>query len=280
MRFTFLIITFALIFIGCDRRKPPETVNPDLVYDTIPLYEENTSFAPYDFEKFKPVLEQSRLQIFKDSGQSSDTNNTTIDYGAFDGVKFPQFYVDTQKNLHFVISKKANTYKTRSELREGPNSWSTADTEGHFWVATLKCLKPKVGISSYTWMQIHGTKDTYNYPILRLFWERNRTGLYDHLWAVIIMSDPNSPKIYAYADLGARPSGFFTAEVHIRNNIMDILINHKLKDTINVTYWEDVQNYYKAGVYINRYGDGGTVSAIFKELHFYDDASKVVSVHH
>jgi len=86
MRFTFLIITFALIFIGCDRRKPPETVNPDLVYDTIPLYEENTSFAPYDFEKFKPVLEQSRLQIFKDSGQSSTVNSTICFHGIFTNI--------------------------------------------------------------------------------------------------------------------------------------------------------------------------------------------------
>ena len=280
MKFSLLAFVFIIFISACNLRKPPKTLDPDLVYDAIPLYENNTSFPPYDFDKFKPVIDQSKLQIFKDDGLSSDTNNTTVDYGEFDGKKFPEFYVDTQENLHFEIDKKANTYKTRSELREGPNSWSTSDTEGHYWVATLKCLKPKVGITSYTWMQIHGTNDSYNYPLLRLFWVRDREGVYDHIWAIIIITGSDADRIYDYIDLGARPSNFFSAEVHVKNNILDILIDHQLKATRNVTYWQDVQNYFKAGVYIDRYGDGGAVSAIFKELHFYDQSSDVVSVHH
>lgn len=269
--YTLLLILLVVLFGGCNLRKPPKELDPDLVYDTIPLYDANNSFAPYDDDKFKPVLNASKLQIYHDD---------VVDYGDFSGKKFPQFYADKDKNLHFEIDKKANTLKVRSELREGPNSWSTADTEGHFWVATLRCLKPKVGITSYTWMQVHGTTDTYNYPILRLLWIRNKGNVYDHIWAIIIVSDPNTPNIYEYVDLGKRPNGFFTAEVHFKNNILDILINRNLKATRNVTYWEDVQNYFKAGVYINRYSDGGSVSAIFKELHFYDDSSQVVSAHH
>lgn len=255
-------------------------IDPDLIYDSIPVYDANNSYAPYDYDKFKPVLDKSRLQIYKDKPHTPDTNDTTIEPGDFDGKKFPQFYADAEENLHFTITKKINTYKVRSELKEQLDTWSTADTEGHYWVATLKCLKPKPGVNSYTWMQIHGTNDTYNYPILRLFWERNRQGKYDHLWAVVIISDPNTPNTYEYTDLGVRPSDYFTAEVHIRNNIMDIIINRTPIRSINVTYWKDVQNYFKAGVYINRYGDGGTVSVIFQELHFYDQSSDIVSVHH
>ena len=271
MKFTLMTLLFVILFSGCNLRKPPETLDPDLVYDEIPLYEDNTSFPPYNYTQFQPVLDQSKLQIYHDD---------VVDYGDFAGKKFPQFYVDTNQDLHFVIDKAADTLKVRSELREGPNSWSTADTEGHFWVGTLRCLKPKVGITSYTWMQVHGTSDTYNYPILRLLWIRDRDDVYDHIWAIVIVSDPDTPKIYEYIDLGARPDGLFTAEVHIKNNIMDILIDHDLKSTINVTYWEDVQNYFKAGVYIDRYSDGGEVSAIFQDLHFYDDSSKVVLAHH
>ena len=271
MKFSLLALLFLILFSGCNIRKPTDTLDPDLVYDEIPLYEDNRSFVPYDYTQFQPVLDQSKLQIRYDD---------VVNYGDFADKKFPQFYVDKDENLHFVIDKAADSAKVRSELREGPNGWSTADTEGHFWVATLKCLKPKAGITSYTWMQVHGTSDTYNYPLLRLFWIRDRDGIYDHIWAIIIVSNPDTPKIYEYRDLGARPTYFFNAEVHIKNNIMDILIDHKLKTTINVTYWEDVQNYFKAGVYIDRYSDGGAVSAIFKELHFYDDSSKVVSVHH
>ena len=275
------MLIFIILVSGCNRRHPPQNIDPDLVYDTIPLYDKNNSFAPYEFDKFKAVLDQTKLQIYTDQGGTPDSNNTTVKSGEFEGKKFKEFYADKQGNLHFTISKDKDTYKVRSELKEDPVTWSTADTEGHYWVATLKCLKPKPGINSYTWMQIHGTQDTYNYPILRLFWERDRRKtIYDHLWAVIIVSDPDTPKIYEYVDLGARPNDYFTAEVHIKNNIMDIIINRQVKRSINVTYWQDVQNYYKAGVYINRYGDGGTVSAIFKELHFYDQSSDVVSVHH
>ena len=280
MKFSLLLLIFIILVSACNRKHPPQTVDPDLVYDSIPVYDANSSFAPYAYDKFKSVLDQSRLQIYKDKGDTADSNNTTVEPGEFTDKKFPQFYADAEENLHFTITKMANTYKVRSELKEQPATWSTADTEGHYWVATLKCLKPKVGINSYTWMQIHGTPDGFNYPLLRLFWERNRQNIYDHLWAVIIVSDPETPKIYSYIDLGARPSGYFTAEVHIKNNIMDIILNRSLKRSINVTYWQDEQNYFKAGVYINRYGDGGTVSAIFKELHFYDQSSDVVSVHH
>jgi hypothetical protein len=272
MRLLFLALSITILFAGCNLRKPPTELDPDLVYDTIPLYDANKSSAPYDFPKFQAVLDGSKLQIGYDE--------TVVDYGDFDGKKFPQFYADSDENLHFVISKEAEKQKVRSELHEGPNSWSTADTEGHFWVATLKCLKPKPGITSYTWMQIHGTNDTYNYPLLRLFWVRQRESIYDHIWAIIMVSDPDSEKIYEYRDLGERPKDFFTAEVHIKNNIMDILINRQLKTTVNVGYWEDVQNYFKAGVYIDRTLDGGAVSAIFSDLHFYDDSSKVVLVHH
>ncbi|MEA3522267.1 MAG: polysaccharide lyase family 7 protein, partial [Campylobacterota bacterium] len=268
------IMVLTLFFSGCDFHKPPEEVDLDLIYDEIPPYSEATSFAPYDYDTFRPVIDRSKLQLYYDG--------VAIDYGGFDNYKSSNFYVDSDENLHFTIDKVPETYKTRAELREGPDlySWSTADLEGHYWVATLRCLKPAKGVSSYTWMQIHGTSDTYNYPIIRLLWEREKNDAYDHLWAVTILSDPYSNNIYEYTDLGPRPDGFFSAEVHVRNNIMDILINHTLIKTYNVTYWQEIQNYYKAGVYINRFGDGGEVSAIFKSLNFFDDPSNIVAAHH
>jgi len=268
------ITLLLFLFSGCDFHQPPTKVDQDLIYDKTPLYNDETSFPPYDYEKFQFLIDRSRLQLYKDG--------TTIDYGEFNAYKSPNFYVDSDENLHFTIDKSPETYKVRAELREGPDSiaWSTSDSEGHFWVARLKCFKPAVGISSYTWMQIHGTHTTYNYPILRLFWERMRDKKYDHLWAIVILSDPYSNNIYEYIDLGVRSDNFFTAEVHVKDNIMDILINHKLIKTYNVTYWENVQNYFKAGVYINRFGDGGEVTAVFKSLDFFDDASKIVPTHH
>lgn len=267
-----LVLLTLLIFVisGCNKKSPPAEVNPDIVYNQIPAYDSQKALAPYSFSQYQSVLDKSKLQIYYDD---------VVAAGDYVGKFFPQFYADDEGKLHFVIDKDPDTYKTRSELRE-ITEWSMFDPNGHFWVGTLKCLKPKVGVNSYTWMQIHGTNDTYNYPILRLFWERKRDGKYDHIWAVIIVSDPYTPSVYEYVDLGARPSDYFTAEVHIHNNIMDIIIDRKVYRSINIGYWQNVQNYFKAGVYINRYQDGGTVSAIFKQLHFYDDDTNIVSVHH
>ena len=272
----YFLILILLFIYGCDYHKPPKEVNLDTLFDEIPVYVESEAVAPYNVEKFQSVIDRCKLQLYREG--------TGIDYDGFTNYKSPQFYIDNEENLIFAIDKESDTYKTRSELREGPeeNEWYVDDTEGHYWIATLQVLKPAVGIESFTWMQVHGTNDTFNYPIIRLFWERNREGQYDHLWAVVIISDAYDAKVYEYTDLGARPKGFFRAEVHFKNNLMDIIIDHKLIKTYNVTYWQGVRNYFKAGVYINRYGDGGEVSARFSELHFYDyqDPVNVVSAHH
>jgi len=265
-----LLSLFSLFFIGCDVRQPPQKVDADLIYDKIAEYNETTSNYPYDYEKFQSVLDQSKLQY---------PNDDLISQGEFATYKAANFYADTDENMNFVTQKESDTYKTRSELRE-VNEWSTSNVDGNYWVATLRCLKPKVGITSYTWMQVHGTSDSYNYPLLRLLWARSYKGVYDHLWAVIIVSDPNSPFIYEWVDMGQRREGFFDVEVHIKENIMTILLNRNIVTTRNVTYWEDVSNYFKAGTYIDRYGDGGEASTIFSQLHFYDNPDDVVSPHH
>jgi hypothetical protein len=276
MKQLFLLLVVLFFTFGCDYHKPPKEIDLDSIFDPTPVYNESEAKAPNDVEKFQDVLKRCKLQLYREG--------ISVDYDAFEDYKSPQFYVDSEENLVFSIDKEANTYKTRSELREGPeeNEWYVDDSTGHFWIANLQVLKPDVGVDSFTWMQVHGTTDTFNYPIIRLFWERQRNGEYDHLWSVVIISDAYDSQVYEYTDLGARPEGFFRAEVHFKNNIMDIIINHNLIKTYNVTYWQGVKNYFKAGVYINRYGDGGAVTARFSELHFYDyqDPVNVVSPHH
>ncbi len=256
----FLTIIFFLFGCGLDLNKPPAKKDLDSIYDKIAVYDESKTHSFYDDGRFLNLIEHSKLQLFLD--------DTSTEYTELINFKSPQFYVDEEDNLNFTIYKEFNSSKVRSEIKEWPKSleWSTADKDKHSWIATLKCLKPKVGISSYTWMQIHGNFETYNYPILRLIWERNKSGVYNHIWAMIILSNPHEDRVYEYVDLGEKPEGFFTAEVDVQDNIMKIIINNKLIKTYNVTYWQDVQNYYKAGVYIDRFGDGGEASVIFKDL--------------
>jgi len=277
MKQLILILFITLFTLGCDFKQPPVLTDPDLEYDETPVYIEENANAPYDYEKFQAVLDISKLQ-YPDPLQ--------VDYGNFAGFKAANFYADSNASLYFTTQKEVNEYKTRSELREG-RAWTTASQTGNYWVASLKCLKPAPGVSAYTWMQVHGPNEPqiHNYPLIRLQWIREyrdeqQVLQYDHIWATVIVSEPGEMLIYKNIDLGPRPDNFFRAEVYFKNNIMDVIINGKVLYTSNVSYWEEVENYFKAGVYINRVGDGGEATTIFSELYFYDQEDDVFYPHH
>jgi len=271
--FIFLIST--LFIVGCDFRKPPDedtakqidkVANQNLIYDETPIYDEDTSKYPNDIDKFKDVLSRSKYQ-YPDS-------NTTVEYDQFDGYKTKNFYVDANDDFYFILKKEKDSTKVRDELRQGPESgeWVSSDSDGNFWVSTIRCFKPKVGVSTYTWMQIHGTIDTFNYPLLRLLWVRSRHDIYDHLWAIVITSNPDDERVYDWVDLGKRPDDFFDASVYVKENTMKIKINGEVIKRYEVDYWEDVTNYFKAGIYLNIYKDEGEGTIAYRELHFLDEA--------
>jgi hypothetical protein len=89
---------------------------------------------------------------------------TAVKEGEFEGFKSDFFYCDSSY-IHFRIKKDLKIHKIRSELRQ-MEEWSSGDMLGRYWFAKLKGLKPKIGVDSYTWMQIHGTTGSYNFPIL------------------------------------------------------------------------------------------------------------------
>lgn len=271
----YILVLLSIMFTGCDLKQPPAEIDPDLIYDATPVYSEETSDYPYDHPRYQAVLDGSKLQYPND--------DFTYEYEELYDYKSEGFFADQDGYLYFTSSKEPDTYKTRSELRQR-DEWRTDDPDGNYWLASLKCLKPQVGISSYTWMQIHGTNESYNYPILRLLWERQRSGLYDHLWAVVIVNDPLPNEIfqYSYYDLGPRTDEFFSAEVHMVDNRMYVMIDRDVKVAISIEYWQEVINYFKAGIYLNRFADGGEATVIFDKLEFLDyaDPNKVVPPFH
>ena len=262
-----LFILGTLFIVACDLRQPPDedAIDRDAIYDETPIYNEETSQYPNDIEKFNDLLTNSKYQ-FPDS-------STTVEYDQFDGYKTENFYVNEDDDFFFVVKKQADSEKIRNELREGPESreWNTTDSDGNFWVSTLKCYKPKVGVSTYTWMQVHGTNDTFDYPLIRLLWVRSRHSIYDHIWAIVIISSPDADeRVYEWLDLGERPTSFFDAAVYIQDNIMKVKIHNKVIKEYDVSYWENVTNYFKAGIYLNAYEDGGEGVVAFRELRFLD----------
>jgi len=271
-----------LLLWACDRKTQGVEPNLDLIYDETPIYSELNTTYPYNFDTFRAVLNQSNYQY---------THGTPIaHHGKFENYKSPTFYATENGDLYFTVSKNINEVKVRSELRQvyqepisreynTSNGWKTSDSNGNFWISDVRCFKPNL-LQSYTWMQVHGIDGgsvtlnsgevvkSYNYPLIRLTWNRYQYGIYDHIWAVIIANYPRSPKVYEWIDLGPRPDDFFNAEVHIQDNLMKIIINHVLVYIRDMTYWEEEPNYFKAGVYINRYQDGGTAVVAYRNLRF------------
>jgi len=270
------------LLLGCDRRTQNIDPNLDLIYDKIPIYTELNTSCPYTFKKFQAVLNQSNYQY--------SHVETIVHHGEFKNYKSPMLYATENGDMYFTVSKNIDEVKSRSELRQvyknpiskeynTSNGWKTSDKNGNFWISDVRCFKPKL-LQSYTWMQVHGLAGgniilksgellkSYDYPFLRLTWKRYKDGVYDHIWAVVITSYPRNPKVYEWIDLGPRPDDFFNAEVHVQENILKIIINHIVIYTRDMTYWEEEPNYFKAGVYINRYKDGGTAIVAFRNLRF------------
>jgi hypothetical protein len=231
--------------------------DPNGGYDKIPVYDPDSAQAPYDIEKFRSILDHCNLQ--------DNEGETVVRAGAFAGYLSSHFFA-YDDILCLLADKKSSQQKVRTELREWPGGWQCDDQAVYIWQARLRVLKPKEGVDSYTYMQIHGTKDTFDYPLLRIMWVRSRQGVKDHLWAIRIVSMPYMEKKYEWLDLGKRPDGFFDLRVETGENRLDIYIEDKLFKSYDVTYWSGVRNYFKAGVYINRHDDSGKAAILFERL--------------
>ena len=154
--FKFILVTFLLV--ACDMKQPPEELNQDLIYDEVADFKELNTTAPYSHEKFKAILNQSNYQY--------PHSVTIINHEQYNDFKSEAFYVNEEGDWVFSLKKDFNTIKERSELRQvykdqktGKYSiyagWKTSDKKGNFWIAELRCYKPKI-TQSYTWMQVHG----------------------------------------------------------------------------------------------------------------------------
>ncbi len=284
-----ILSIISLFFLSCDFKKPPIEQDLDLIYDKATIYSDESTKPPYSSPKFKSVLNQANYQF-----PHSVTIARLAAYGDF---KTDAFYLDEKGDLYFSLRKDYEKVKERSEIRQvcinsetGKRDtdvgWKTSEANGNFWVSEIRCFKP-YETQSYTWMQVHGIDGTditlndgtivksFNYPIIRLTWERYRDGVYDHNWAIIITSYPRTPKTYEWVDLGPRQDDFFKAEVHFQNNIMKVIIDDIVMSSHDVTYWEEEPNYFKAGIYINRFDDGGRAVIAYRTLRFDNNDSLI-----
>jgi len=208
---------------------------------------------PYSLARFQPVLDDSKLQ--------APDSSTARAQGDFFGFHDSFFRLDSRgKYLTFEMEGDSH----RSELRQ-MNEWQTSSLTWQKMIGEVKLFYPQTSsLNQYTFMQIHDSGSYPNKPLIRLHWQRNRNDLPDHLWAVVRLSV--SEKNYLWVNLGPRPGSFFKSEIKVKNNIMRVRINGITMLDMDVSYWDGLSNYFKAGVYLQ---DAGKAKVQFKSLKYY-----------
>ncbi|MBB3207308.1 hypothetical protein FHS27_003129 [Rhodopirellula rubra] len=221
--------------------------------------------APYDLEKFRSVLDDSKLQ-------APTSSPTKIKQGDFRGASNEYFFLDkTGRYMTFTVEGDSN----RSELRQSTGDWDTATETPQRLIARVRVFVPEdEGLEQFTFLQIHDKKngsEGLNKPLLRLTRRSDYRDKQDHLWAHIRTpengNEPISLKNFATknVDLGPRPEGFFDVEIRVQKSRMTVAINGQTKVDMDVSYWNGLNNYFKAGVYNQ---NNGRSKVEFESLRF------------
>ncbi len=211
---------------------------------------------PFDDINFTDTLQNVRLHY--------PNIETDVDYGNFDNFVTSYFYVHDSL-LTFQLDK-TNIGKLRSELRFGPSEWDVADNREYILKANIRAYGSKK-LSKYTFIQIHGNQD-FSLPLLRITWERRRAGKTNHIWAILMTSKDWDIKTYEWFDLGTRKDKFFDIKVSIQNSRILITKDDKIYVDRDISYWNGIQNYYKAGLYLSDIKSKGMTKVEFKSVEY------------
>lgn len=217
------------------------------------LFTAHAASDPWSQSKFRPVLQDSKLQ-------APTSSPAAVSRGNFPGFSASYFKLVQDRYMQFEMTGKGK----RSELRQEVE-WKTSSSSSKKIIGNLKIFNPSTSsLNQFTFMQIHDSGSSPNKPLVRLVWLRNRNGIQDHLWCIRRTSVNNNT--YEYTNLGPRPGGFFKCEILVVNNQLRVKINDTTKVNKNVSYWANLNSYYKAGVYLQ---DEGTAKVQFDTLRYY-----------
>ncbi|GAL25231.1 alginate lyase precursor [Vibrio variabilis] len=219
--------------------------------------------APYSYTQYQSVLDDSYLQ--------APTSTKLIKQGDFAGQYNQYFHVPDFGNQWMTFSVTGD--HKRSELRQ-VYEWYSDDGDLNKMIGEVFIDSPLSGsVDEITFMQVHDVTNNgnaINKPLLRLVWLRERNNIENGIWAVIKkdadVSSRSYDKIYITQHLESQPIKF---EVRIQNNEMTIkkdgaAINGLSK--YDISYWSNLESYFKAGVYNQ---DDGTGTVQFKSLKYY-----------
>ncbi|MBC7003416.1 polysaccharide lyase family 7 protein [Photobacterium sp. BZF1] len=256
-------------------------------HNTLPFQEKITS-KPASYPQFSHILSSSKLQISTPNAKPGSKNEMAKN-GDFTGIVNEHFYVDGSSEA-LVFNMEG--YKLRNELRVLEN-FSTAQSDTTYQLkANLQPINPitsvqnsPVGKKEITYLQVHNKgihEDGTGYiphPLVRITWELERNGKESHYWAVIKAnaldcssnsqhrSNAECKKAYRHIDLGPadlnRPTQF---DISVGNNQLVVNVDGETKLSHDITYWQHLLSYFKAGVY-NQF-EGGKSEAHFYQLDY------------
>eukprot|EP01059_Diplonema_ambulator_P005868 TRINITY_DN1564_c2_g2_i1.p1 TRINITY_DN1564_c2_g2~~TRINITY_DN1564_c2_g2_i1.p1 ORF type:complete len:246 (+),score=63.36 TRINITY_DN1564_c2_g2_i1:56-793(+) len=218
--------------------------------------------APYDQSKYRSVLDDSYLQ--------APTSVRLVNQGEFAGVYNQYFYVPDEGDrwMTFEVSGK----KHRSELRQA-SAWYLNDTVyvhkmiGHVVVESTE-------VEEVTFMQIHdvtGNENAINRPLLRLVWMASYRGVSNSYWA-IIKADACA-ECYNYDKIVIAPHSAtkIKFEIRVQESKLTVKVNGVAAPEIynyDVSYWNHLESYFKAGVYNQADGTGKVKFWTLKHYEF------------
>ena len=223
--------------------------------------------APYDQTKYHPVLNDSKLQ--------APDSSTLINQGEFEGQYNQYFYVPDSGNLWMTFEVTGD--HARSELRQITTWYTSEPTTINKMIGNTLIVDPQLGsVDEITFMQVHDVTDNgnaINKPLVRLVWMREYQGVEDHYWAVIKADACESCDNYDKIDLGEYRDSAVKFEIRLGNNELSIKrddVTHSEINGYDVSYWGELESYFKAGVY-NQTSGTGVVQ--FESLNYYTEST-------
>lgn len=258
--------------------------------DTSSSTSTDTDGVPYSHAPYIKALNNANLQQNNPPGTSKTDVADAGEYESFDN---DYFYTDTTTGwLTFKMSGESN----RSELRFVDN-FRTNTSSTYKLSAEVLPINPTSAVANstdgqeMTLLQVHnkGTSgqtdnSVLSHPLLRIVWDgENRTDddtgdTYSNAyWAIIKTNafecsntsgdnyNANCPDSYDFHYLGnynaSTPTLF---EIEVGDSALTIHVDDVEKVNEDITYWNALYSYFKAGVY-NQYTDGISIVK-FKSL--------------
>jgi hypothetical protein len=202
-------VLLILLLIGCSG-------------SNIDFNKNSTITSPYFLDKFKSVLNVSKLQ----APTSKYNPKYSIHYGKFKGIYNKYFYLENNRYMSFYMCEDDESEYKRSELRFRDDF---KVSENHYLKARVKVF-PLSEEKEFTFLQIHADANydnTLNKPLLRIVWRKEYNSVKDHLWAIIRLSVTKAN--YLKVDLGKRPDKFFDFVIKINKSKLYIFLNGEKK---------------------------------------------------